>query len=114
MYNCLNWPSYNTETLDLMHDDPYLKILFSTDYLCVGFNCKHIGNVVIMGEEGDINGYVQKVGRPRRDGEAVANPRRIMYVTKTAEAVAKVVVEGNQQFLFPPSRFCRTETRWWE
>jgi len=48
MYNSLNFPSYNTETLDLMHNDPELKILFSTDCLCVGFNCKYIQNVVIM------------------------------------------------------------------
>ena len=49
MYNSLNWPSYNTETLDLMHNNPHLKIHLSTDCLCVGFNCKHIRNVVIMG-----------------------------------------------------------------
>jgi superfamily II DNA/RNA helicase len=97
MYNSLNWPSYNTETLDLMHNDPDLKILLSTDCLCVGFNCKHIRNVIIMGEEKDVNGYVQKVGRPGRDCEVVKDPRGIMYVTKKAVAVAKEVVEMNAQ-----------------
>jgi hypothetical protein len=94
MYNSLNWPSYNTETLDLMHNDPRLKILLSTDCLCVGFNCKHIRNVVIMGEEKDVNGYVQKMGRPGRNCEVVKDPRGIMYVTKKAVSHAEEVVEG--------------------
>jgi superfamily II DNA helicase RecQ len=97
MYNSLNWPSYNTETLNLMHNDPYVKNLLSTDCLCVGFNCKHIRTVVIMGEEKDINTYVQKAGRPGRDCKVVKNPRAVMYITKKAESVAKEVVEGNVQ-----------------
>src|SRR5882762_7792067 len=94
MYNSLNWSSYNTETLDLMHNDPRLKILLLTDCLCVGFNCKYIRNVVIMGEEKDVNGYVQKMGRPGRNCEVVKDPRGIMYVTKKAVSHAEEVVEG--------------------
>lgn len=95
MYNSLNWPSYNTKTLDLMHNDPALKILLSTDCLCVGFNCKHIRNVVIMGEEKDINGYVQKVGWPGHNSSVVKHPGGIMYVTKKAVSIAKEVVDGD-------------------
>jgi hypothetical protein len=50
-----------------------------------------------MGEQKDINTYVQKAGRPGRDCEVVKNPRAIMYVMKKAESVAKEVVEGNVQ-----------------
>src|SRR5882762_1907158 len=96
MYNSLNWPSYNTETLDLMHNDPNLKVLISTDCLCVGFNCKHIRNAVLMGQEKDVNGYVQKVGRPGRDPAVVKDPRGIMYVTKNAASVSKEVIEGTE------------------
>ena len=94
MYNSLNFPSYNSKTLDLMHNDPELKILFSTDCLCVGFNCKYIQNVAIMGETKDMNEYVQKSGRPGQDCEIVKDPRGIMYVTKKAASVAKDVLAG--------------------
>lgn len=94
MYNALNWPEYNTETLDLMHNDPDVKILLSTDCLCVGFNCKHICDVIIMGETKDMDEYVQKTGRPGRDPSVVRSPRGIMYVTKKAVSVAKEVSAG--------------------
>jgi hypothetical protein len=50
-----------------------------------------------MGEENDVHGYVQKVGRPGCDCDVVKDPRGIMYVTKKGVAVAKEVVEGNTQ-----------------
>ena len=77
MYNSLNCPNYNTETLDLMHNDPEFNILLSTDCLCVGFNCKHIRNAVIMGETKDMDEYVQKSRRPGRDAQIVKDPRGI-------------------------------------
>jgi len=80
--------------LDLMHNNLRLKILLSTDCLCVGFNCKHIQNVVIMGEEKDVNGYVQKMGQPGRNCKVVKDLRGIMYVTKKAVSHAEEVVKG--------------------
>jgi hypothetical protein len=68
MYNALNRPSYNTETLSLMHND---ADLFTTDCLCVSSNCKYIQNVILMGEEKDMNGYIQKTGRPKHNWEVV-------------------------------------------
>ncbi|KIM89659.1 hypothetical protein PILCRDRAFT_1984 [Piloderma croceum F 1598] len=83
-------------TLDLMHNDPNLKVLISTDCLCVGFNCKHIRNTVLMGQEKDVNGYVQKVGRPGCDPAVMKDPRGIMYVTKNVASVSKEVIEGTE------------------
>ena len=71
MYNSLNFPSYNGKTLDLLHNNLDLKILFYMDCLCVCFNCKYIWNVIIMGETKDMNEYIQKSGHPGWDCEIV-------------------------------------------
>ena len=94
MYNSLNCPNYNTKTLDLMHNNPKFKILLSTDCLCVGFNCKHIQNTVIMGKTKDMDEYVQKSGHPGYDAQIIKDPQGIMYVTKKAVSIAKDLLAG--------------------
>jgi superfamily II DNA/RNA helicase len=94
MYNSLNCPNYNTDTLDLMHNDPEFKILLSTDCLCVGFNCKHIRNVVIMGETKDMDEYVQKSGRPGRDAQIVKDPRGIYVRHKKGSVYREGCISG--------------------
>ena len=38
MYNALNWPSYNTETLGFLNNSPDAQITIATDTLSVGIN----------------------------------------------------------------------------
>ena len=49
-----------------------------------------------MGQEKDVNGYIQKVRRPGRDPAVVNDLRGIMYVTKNVASVAKEVIEGTE------------------
>src|ERR1700683_3858414 len=49
-----------------------------------------------MGQEKNMNGYVQKVRRPRCDPAAVKDPRGIMYIMKNVVSVSKEVIEGTE------------------
>jgi hypothetical protein len=38
MYNTLNWPPYNTETLSFLNNNPNTQVTIATDTLSVGIN----------------------------------------------------------------------------
>ncbi|KAF8872740.1 P-loop containing nucleoside triphosphate hydrolase protein, partial [Infundibulicybe gibba] len=94
LYNSLNWPSYNSETLGFLNNNEASSITIATDTLSVGWDSQYTRNAIIVGEPNDIDEYVQKIGRVGRNHRAVPFPRALLYYTRGAIATARKVVEG--------------------
>ncbi|KAI0258080.1 P-loop containing nucleoside triphosphate hydrolase protein [Gloeopeniophorella convolvens] len=94
MYNALNWPSYNQETLELVHsvDGTTSQITVATDALLVGFDARKIADVVIVGEPETVDDVRQKEGRANRDG-SIKDARALLYVTLATRTKASKVIE---------------------
>jgi superfamily II DNA helicase RecQ len=62
MYNSLNWPDYNTDTLSFLEVNSEFSITVATDTLSVGWYGKHIHDVILLSEPNDADEFVQKIG----------------------------------------------------
>jgi superfamily II DNA helicase RecQ len=60
MYNSLNWPSYNTDTLGFLNNNDDAQITIATDTLSVGINSP-VQTVVIFGLPDIAGGYCPKI-----------------------------------------------------
>jgi hypothetical protein len=101
MFNSLNWPDYNTDTLDFLEDNPAFSITVATDTLSVGWDGKHIRNAVLLGEPNDTDEFVQKIGRIRfghnQDPSVDCPPRAILYYSHGAKVKALRLIETEDQ-----------------
>ena len=93
MYNAVNWPAYNVETQALFRNDPECRIIIATDILMVGVDFPNVQDVIVLGEPPDANNYFQKIGRAGRNRNLVPDPRAIIYITKSAEKNAKLILD---------------------
>ena len=97
LYNSLNWPSHNTETLALLHtpEQTLPIIVIATDTLSVGVDIPDITDVILWGEPKDSDEFLQKLGRAGRNSSRVSNPRCFIYISRSTIATAqRMVGEG--------------------
>ncbi len=94
LYNALNWPSYNTETRDLMRNDPNAQIIIATATFMVGIDLPNIADVVILGNLVSADEHIQWEGRAGRDPRVVTDARCITYVTSQALLAARALSAG--------------------
>jgi len=99
LYNSLNWPSYNTETLGFLNNHEDASITVASDTLSVGWDSQWTEDAVILGEPDDVDEFVQKIGRIGRNRAAGLKPRGILYHTRSALTTAQKVVDQ------PPASF---------
>ncbi|KAM6491392.1 P-loop containing nucleoside triphosphate hydrolase protein [Amanita muscaria] len=93
LFNSLNWPSYNSETLGFLNNNQESSITIATDTLSVGWDSKYTRNAVLIGEPDDADEFVQKIGRIGRNRQAVSYPRAFLYYTHGGFAKAQSVIE---------------------
>lgn len=89
MYNKLNWPDYNEETLRLFAEDPLLQVIICTDALMVGINMRNVADVVVVGLPKNLEELLQKLGRAARDLAIVRWGRGIFYFPRSVFAQAR-------------------------
>ena len=92
MYNAVNWPAHNIQTQEFFRNDPECRVIIATDILMVGVDFPNVQDVIVLGEPPDANNYFQKIGRAGRNRKLVPDPRAIIYITKSAEKNAKLVL----------------------
>ncbi|KAF7973928.1 hypothetical protein HWV62_13990 [Athelia sp. TMB] len=88
MYNSLNWPSYNKETLGFLNNNPDTQKIVATEALSVGINSP-MQNVVQFGLPRSLEELVQKFGRIRANE---GNARAILYIPQKSHAKARKVL----------------------
>ena len=76
MYNLLNWPSYNSKTLDFLNNNEHAQVTVATETLSVGINSP-AQTVVQYGLPSTVEDGVQKTGRIRK---ACPNSHGIIYL----------------------------------
>ncbi|KAH9943515.1 P-loop containing nucleoside triphosphate hydrolase protein [Amylocystis lapponica] len=94
MYNALNWPSYNADTLAFMHDssESHSRVTVATDTLAVGIDAPNTHDVVLYGDiPPDSDMVLQKVGRIR-DGRG-KDSRAVIYLPRNATDAARKALE---------------------
>ncbi|CAL1715101.1 unnamed protein product [Somion occarium] len=97
MYNSLNWPSYNADTLELMHTDTSSLVTIATDTLSQGIDVANTDDVVLYGDIPTTSDMVLQRGGRIRDGKG-RNSRVIVYLPSTAvETALKVLDDEGQQ-----------------
>ncbi|KAG6824879.1 hypothetical protein H0H92_005537 [Tricholoma furcatifolium] len=94
LYNSLNWPAYNSNTLAFLNNNTSASITIATDTLSVGWDSQYTRNAVLLGEPTDIDEFVQKIGRVGRDHKAVPHPRAFLYYSRTAMMTAQRLTSG--------------------
>ena len=94
MFNSLNWPSYNSDTLGFLNNNQQSSITIATDTLSVGWDSKFTRNAVILGEPNDIDEFLQKIGRIGRNRAAVPSPRAFLYYSRGALSSARAIVDA--------------------
>ncbi|KAI9065080.1 P-loop containing nucleoside triphosphate hydrolase protein [Trametes sanguinea] len=94
LYNALNWPSYNTETRDLMQHDRDAQVIVATASFMVGIDLPNIEDIVILGALQSADEHVQWEGRAGRDPELVKDARCITYTSKKTQAAARALRDG--------------------
>ncbi|KAF8237264.1 hypothetical protein L208DRAFT_1248187, partial [Tricholoma matsutake] len=94
LYNSLNWPTYNSETLGFLNNNQESSIMIATDTLSVGWDSQFTRNAVLLEELNDINEFVQKIGCIGWDCDTVPHPCAFLYYNQTAIATAKQIVNG--------------------
>ena len=90
MYNSFNWPSFNSETLGFLNNNPEAHIIIATDTLSVGINSL-AETVVIFGLPSSLEDARQKIGRIRKPR---SNARGIIYMPRGSVVTARNVVEA--------------------
>lgn len=93
MFNSLNWPSFNTETLRFLNNNDNAQIIVATDTLSVGINSP-VQNVVIFGLPSSIEEAAQKLGRI---WFSLGNARGIIYLPRRSRANAQKVVDTSEK-----------------
>jgi len=98
LYNSLNWPSHNTQTLALLRTtEQHLPIIvIATDTLSVGVDIPDINDIILWGEPNDSDEFLQKLGRAGRNLSRASNPRCIVYISQSTVATAQKMVEGEE------------------
>ncbi|KAI9063586.1 hypothetical protein FKP32DRAFT_1571683, partial [Trametes sanguinea] len=84
MYSALNWASYNSETIQLMHVDSRSRVTIATDALAVGIDVANTDDVVLYDHDlpSDTDVILQKAGRIR-DGRG-REARVVVYLPQNA------------------------------
>jgi hypothetical protein len=99
LYNSLNWPSYNAQTLALHHTNkqslPFIVI--ATDTLSVGVDIPDINNVILWGEPKESDEFLQKLGHPRCQLAHTSNPHCIIYISRSTMATAQKMVDAEAE-----------------
>ena len=99
LYNSLNWPSYNAETLALLHTNeqslPFIVI--ATDTLSVGVDIPDINDVILWGDPKDSDEFLQKLGRAGRQLAHTSNPRCIVYISRSTMTTAQKMVDAEAE-----------------
>ncbi|KAH9917525.1 P-loop containing nucleoside triphosphate hydrolase protein [Amylocystis lapponica] len=96
LYNSLNWPDYNTETLRLFQHDPECSIIVATDTLMVGVDLPNVEDVVLPEIPRDPDEELQKIGRAGRNWRMVHGARGIVYVTQQNVKDARALLQGKK------------------
>jgi Helicase conserved C-terminal domain len=97
MYNSLNWPSFNSETLGFLNNNNEAQLIVATDTLSVGINSP-ADTIINFGLPSSPEDLVQKYGRIRKPrGKA----RGITYLPRGSLLAARNVVEANCQERMP-------------
>ncbi|KII90823.1 hypothetical protein PLICRDRAFT_547294 [Plicaturopsis crispa FD-325 SS-3] len=96
LYNSLNWPTFNAETLELLHSALDAQVTIATDTLSVGIDISDFSLVIVL-DPLDTDEYVQKIGRVGRDRRLVSGARGIVYVGANAAENARKVVEERKE-----------------
>lgn len=92
MYNSLNWPSYNQETLGFLNNNSKAQKIVATDALSVGIHTL-VQIVVQFGLPDSLEELLQKFGRIRiNKGSAQA----ILYIPPKSESKARKALEMQQ------------------
>lgn len=104
LFNSLNWPTFNSDTLGFLNNNEESSITVATDTLSVGWDSKHTRNAVILGEPNDIDEFLQKIGRIGRDHKLVPEPRAFLYFQRTALSTASKVVDAETTGVRPQKR----------
>ncbi|KAJ3494471.1 hypothetical protein NLJ89_g10800 [Agrocybe chaxingu] len=110
LYNSLNWPSYNAETLEFLNNNAEASITIATDVLSVGWDSKNTRDAIILGEPDDVDEFVQKIGRIGRNLRGI-KPRAFLYFTSTALATAQAVVDTDPGCAPTPSQHSGASTK---
>ncbi|KAF8720414.1 hypothetical protein AX14_010991 [Amanita brunnescens Koide BX004] len=104
LYNSLNWPSHNTDTLALLHTtEHHLPIIvIATDTLSVGVDIPDINDVILWGEPKDSDELLQKLGRAGRQSRHSSSPNTsnsccIIYISRSSIATAHKMVEADAE-----------------
>ena len=99
LYNSLNWPSHNTETLALLYtaEQSLPIIVIATDSLSVGVDIPDINDVILWGEPKDSDEFLQKLGRAGRQLSRTLNPRCIIYISRSTIATAQKMVDAGPE-----------------
>jgi hypothetical protein len=93
MYNTLNWPSYNTETLGFLNNNSNVQVVIVTDTLSVGINGP-AQTVVIFRRPQTPEEKVQKIGCIQKpEGQA----RGIVYLPHGSVKAAQAVVDADSK-----------------
>lgn len=92
MFNSLNSPDYNRETLELLEGNTNSKITIATDKLSVGVDISDFQTVVII-EPKDLDDLCQKAGRVGRDKTKIKDPKVVVFIPTQTMRDAKAFVE---------------------
>ena len=97
LFNSLNSPEYNRETLRMLAASENSKTTIATDKLSVGVDVSDFQTVIILDPK-DLDDLWQKAGHVGRDRTKVHNPRVIVYIPsqimKEAQAFKASKVAG--------------------
>lgn len=95
LFNSLNAPAQNQETLGFINNNEDATIIIATDVLSVGWDSPSVADCVVLGVPQDLDEVVQKWGRVGRDPTKVKDPRAYLYCPKGTFALAQQVVNAN-------------------
>lgn len=99
LFNSLNWPEYNDETLGFLNNHTDASILIATDSLSVGWDNRRARIAVLVDENqmvADVDEYVQKIGRIGRDRSQGLAARAYYYHSHAAMVTASKLVQDSE------------------
>lgn len=97
LYNSLNWPSYNAETLGFLNNNSNAAITIATDVLSIGWDSPNTEDAIILDEPDNVNEFVQKIGQVGRHAPAELKPCGILYYTWGSLTVAHTVLNHQNE-----------------
>ncbi|KAJ2929589.1 hypothetical protein H1R20_g7502, partial [Candolleomyces eurysporus] len=96
LFNLLNWPSFNIQTLEFLNNNPEATVTIATDTLSVGWDSQHTQDAIILGEPDDLDEFLQKIGRVGRNHHLVKHPRTFLYYSRKAMDNAQHVLDHSE------------------